>query len=62
MKAFLKGVAKRLLTVVLDEAVLADAKKIAADLNAKIDVPLLNEEQEQAIFENVLEALQQALV
>ena len=61
MKAFLKGVAKRLLKVVLDEAVLADAKQIASDLNARIDIPLLNEEQEQAVFENVLEALQQAL-
>ena len=61
MKAIAGFVLRRLLDAAKHAAIVADAKKIARSLNAKIDLPVLNEEQEQAVFENALKALQQAL-
>ena len=61
MKRIARIVLGRLLKAAKHATIVADAKKIARTLNAKIDLPVLNEEQEQAIFENALKALQQAL-
>jgi hypothetical protein len=61
MKRIARIVLGRLLKAAKHAAIVTDAKKIARTLNAKIDLPVLNEEQEQAVFENALKALQQAL-
>ena len=57
-KKMLFAVARKGIKFILsDEDLLGDVKKRAANLNKAIDIPVLTEEQEQAIFENVIQAL-----
>ena len=62
-KRLVLGLAKNALTQLLNEKSVQDQiTSRAKNLNAAIDIPVLNEQQEQAILDNVINALKGVLL